>query len=237
MRGGTGFSLTDQLPKAISQCNYDYSIYPDCKFSIVWFSRGCIRRCPFCVVRTKEGKIHAVNPKPLNPKGELIKVQDNNFFANPEWPKAVRQLLKWDQPVRMTSGIDLRLFDDAQGEALRKINPKWVYVAWDNPRTDIIDKLKKLIRYIPAYRIFCYVLIGYWSTPEEDMHRIETLRSLGVLPYVMPYDKKNTYQKRLARWVNCKQLFNTVSWEEYSPEMIYQQKKRRLRCQTTHHSN
>ena len=62
----------------------DYSIYPEYPFSLQFFSRGCIRKCPFCLVREKEGYIQAVEPVELNPKGKWIEVLDNNFFANPQ---------------------------------------------------------------------------------------------------------------------------------------------------------
>ena len=45
--GGTGFDIITKLPKEIDDCDLDYSIFPNCKSSYVWFSRGCIRNCPF----------------------------------------------------------------------------------------------------------------------------------------------------------------------------------------------
>ena len=71
--GGTGFSLSSRLPSEIEECDLDYSIFPDCDYSIIWFSRGCIRNCPFCVVRRKEGYIHPVKPKNLNPNGNSLR--------------------------------------------------------------------------------------------------------------------------------------------------------------------
>jgi hypothetical protein len=59
------------------------------------------------------------------------------------------------------------------------------------------------------------LLIGYDSTPEEDLYRVEVLRGLKVNPFVMPYDKHNDYQRKFARWVNQKAIFKTVSWHEY----------------------
>ncbi len=84
--GGTGYDLTTTLP---FDCDYDYSIYPDCDRSFLWFSRGCIRNCSFCVVRKKEGDIKPVDIKNLNPKGTHIVVMDNSFFANPLWKGAL----------------------------------------------------------------------------------------------------------------------------------------------------
>lgn len=38
--GGTGFDITSRLPKEIEDCSYDWSLYPNCDFSMIWFSRG-----------------------------------------------------------------------------------------------------------------------------------------------------------------------------------------------------
>ena len=134
IKGGTGFDITSRLPPEIEACNLDYSIFPNCDYSIIWFSRGCIRNCPFCVVRRKEGYIRPVEPKNLNPNGKFIKVMDNNFFANPNWRDAVQQLVEWDQPIDM-QGFDIRLFDEEQGEALQSLKHRKAFkFAWDNPR-------------------------------------------------------------------------------------------------------
>lgn len=216
--GGSGFDLNTVLP---FDCEYDYTIYPKCDFSIVWFSRGCIRNCPFCIVRQKEGRMHPVNPKPLNPNGTHIIVQDNNFFANPEWQKAVKDLIQWDQPVVM-EGIDVRLLTRPMLKALNKLrHHKQIKIAWDNPtgwdnpKNDLVARLKRMIRHIKPYKIMCYVLIGYWSTPAEDFGRVMVLRGLGIDPYVMPYDKTKRYQRRFARWVNHKATFKKVEWKDY----------------------
>ena len=33
--GGTGFDITSRLPKEIEDCDYDWSIYPNCNYSIL----------------------------------------------------------------------------------------------------------------------------------------------------------------------------------------------------------
>jgi hypothetical protein len=214
--GGTGFDLTTALPKEIEDCQYDYSIYPQCDYSIVWFSRGCIRKCPFCVVWKKEGKISPVDPKRLNPNGGHIKIQDNNFFANPEWRTATRFLFDSGQKVNFSSGIDVRILTKEQCGVINSLKHEGqIHIAWDNPKDDLFKKLEIMTRHIKPYKIMCYVLIGYWSTPKEDLMRVEILNLLGVDPFVMPYDKKDPYQKRFARWVNRKAIFKSVEWKDY----------------------
>jgi hypothetical protein len=66
VKGGTGYNMFTSLPDEIETMQPDYTIYPNCDFSIQFFSRGCIRQCPFCIVRKKEGYIHSVEPMQLN---------------------------------------------------------------------------------------------------------------------------------------------------------------------------
>jgi hypothetical protein len=60
-----------------------------------------------------------------------------------------------------------------------------------------------------------FVLIGFDSTPEEDMHRVEVVRSLGADPFVMKYKRNDPYQTRFARWVNNVVAFKSMTWPEW----------------------
>lgn len=218
--GGTGFDIKSKLPVEITKCEYDWSLYPDCDYSILWFSRGCIRNCPFCVVREKEGYIHSVEPLNLNPNGEYVKVMDNNFFANPNWNDSVDYLLDIGQKIDM-QGFDIRIFNEYQGEALSQLkHHKSFKFAWDNPRDNIDDKIELLLDYIKPSNLMCYVLIGYWSSPMEDYQRVMHLwEKYKIHSFVMPYDKFNRYQKDFSRWVNNKIEFKSCTWEEYQEKM------------------
>lgn len=214
--GGTGHDLKKVLPEEIDNCQPDYSIYPECDYSLQYFSRGCIRKCSFCVVPEKEGDIQPVNFMSLNKKGKYIRVLDNNFFANPWWPNAIDVLFMWGQPVCFDSGIDLRILTDEQAYALTKIKiHELLHTAWDNANLDLTDKIKLLCKYIKPYKIMIYVLIGYDSTEEQDYYRVMKIHELGCNPFVMPYNKKDKYQKMFARWCNHKAIFKTVRWEDY----------------------
>lgn len=69
----------------------------------------------------------------------------------------------------------------------------------------------------------CYVLVGFNSTVEQDMYRIERLRELGIKPYVMPYrdfenkTKPSQYAKDLAQYVNKQMIFKTCRFEDFVP--------------------
>lgn len=215
--GGTGYDVKSRLPKLIEECDLDYSIYPDCRKSFLWFSRGCPRKCPWCVVPEKEGKIHPVPLKNLNPKGEYIVVCDNSFFANPNWAEAIICLQHFNQPLDF-QGIDVRTITKAQVLVLARLrHHKRIKFAWDVPGDEekVLAGIGRMLKYLRAYRLMCYVLIGFASTQQEDLHRIKTLRGMGIDPYVMPFDKNDLYQRALARYVNNKKIFKKATWTDY----------------------
>ena len=96
---------------------------------------------------------------------------------------------------------------------------KNIKFAWDNPKQNIDDKIELLLDYVKPYKLLCYVLVGYWSTMEEDLMRIHHLwDDYRIEPFVMPYDKFDDYQRKIARWCNNKIIFKSCSWEEYMNE-------------------
>jgi len=200
--GGTGYQVELKLPAEIEACQPDYELYPHFDFSWQRFSIGCI--------------IKPVSPMNLNPKGKYIYLLDNNFFASPHWNEALLYLMKIGQPVQF-EGVDVRILTSEKADRLNKIKLKGqIHIAWDNPDDDLYSRLKEVIKIIPAYKLMCYVLIGFNTSEEQDLYRIGKLRELKIDPFVMPYDKKNQYQKRLSRWCNMKAIFKTVKWEDYN---------------------
>lgn len=224
IKGGTGYDISRKLPPPIDSWREpDYTIYPQYSFSIQFFSRGCIRHCPFCLVHDKEGAIHPVDPMALNPKGEWVEVLDNNFFANPDWRNAVSILQSYKQPVKF-HGVDVRIMDEEMAYWLNKLKLKnGIHIAWDLPQVDLTDRLKAMTKYIKPYKIICYVLVGFNSNIEQDLYRLNTLKSLGILPFVQAYrDYENNreptqYEKDLARWANRAWLFKSMDFENYMP--------------------
>ena len=223
-KGGTGYDIKKRLPKQIEESTLmDYSIYPQYPFSVQFFSRGCIRHCPFCLVHDKEGGIQPVEPVELNPNGEWIEVLDNNFFANPEWRKAVDYLMDKKQPVKL-HGVDVRIMNDEQAYYLNKLKMKQnIHIAWDLPSLDLTEQLKAMCKYVKPYKITCYVLVGFNSTKEQDLYRLNRLRELKITPFVQPYRdyenkrKPSNYENDLARWANRMWLFKSMKFEDFEP--------------------
>lgn len=223
-RGGTGYDIKSRLPDEIDRhTGLDYGLYPQYKFSVQFYSRGCIRHCPFCLVHDKEGGIHSVEPMAWNPNAEWIEVLDNNFFAAPDWRKAIEDIRRQQLPVKF-HGVDVRIMDEEQAAALNSVKMKgYLHIAWDLPQIDLTPRLEAMIKYIKPYKIACYVLIGFNSTREQDLYRLRTLKRMGIVPFVQPfrdYDnnrKPTQYEKDLGRWANRAWLFKSMDFEDYEP--------------------
>lgn len=224
IKGGTGYEIASKLPIEIENSKLmDYSLYPQHQYSVQFLSRGCIRNCPFCLVREKEGYIQPYEPVELNPKGKWIEVLDNNFFANPEWKSSIDYLIDTKQKVNL-HGVDVRIMNEEQAFWLNKLKLKRnIHIAWDLPELDLTNKLKEVTKYISAHKIRCYVLVGFNSTIEQDIYRLRRLKELGIAPFVQPYRdfenerKPSQYEKDLARWANRMWTFKSCDFSEFQP--------------------
>lgn len=220
IKGGTGYSLTDALPEEIENICPDYSLYR-CEYAIGFTTRGCSRNCPFCVVPQKEGYIRAVDDIYGFWRGQSeIVLLDNNLTALPDQFEMVcKQLIKEMVRVDFSQGLDIRFITSDMAKLISKVKlKKQIHFAWDNMEDESavrrgIDVLIK--SGVSKHKLMFYVLIGFNTTPDEDLHRVETLRGLGIDPFIMPYNKADPYQRKFARWVNHKAIFKTVKWADY----------------------
>lgn len=213
--GGTGFNICSRLPKEIESCNLDYSIYPKCDTSYIWFSRGCFRSCPFCVVPTKEGRLDGAIPKNLNPNATRISVMDNTFTAlsSIAFEDAISYLKKVGLPVDFQCGIDARILATDRWAEIDQLKIyHQIRTAWDDPKMNLIANLSDMADIFGKSKIMVYVLIGYWSTQAEDLWRVLKIRELGLDAWIMPYNKKDPYQKAFERWNN---RHVDCEWSEY----------------------
>jgi hypothetical protein len=220
IRGGTGYSLTTNLPEEIEAEYPDYELF-NCGYALGFTTRGCIRKCPFCVVPEKEGMIKACSDIYGFWRGQKeILFLDNNILALPDHFKLIaEQTIENKVKVDFNQGLDIRLVTPEIAEILSRIHwQRFIRFSFDSVKIEKqvrrgVENLNKCG--IKSYRIFFYVLIGYDSTPEEDLHRIQVLKSYGCEIFAMPYNKKDKYQRRFARWVNHRAIFNTVEWKDY----------------------
>ena len=226
--GGTGIDLKISLPPEIEEKDPDYTLY-NYPHNIGFAQRGCRFKCSFCVVPQKEGKPKSVNTIEklwTQRSSDFLVLLDNDFFGNPEWADRIEEIKDLDLKVNFSQGLNIRILSKRQAQALasvkfRNINntSSQVTFAWDQINDEKVIK-RGFQRVVDAgikpWQMQFYVLIGYDTTPEEDMYRVMMIKGWGCDPYAMPYDKTDPYQKKFVRWVNRRQIFNSCSFEEYN---------------------
>lgn len=221
---GCGTDDKRVLPDEIEHIYPDYSLYGITDTAYGFLSRGCPRGCPFCIVAGKEGKQSrkvADLSEWWNGQKE-IKLCDPNLLACPERDDLLSQLAESKAMVDVNQGFDARLLTKNVIEKMNQIKFSVLHFAWDNPKDTIVQKKLTLFNEfsnVGNYRkkkVYC--LTNYWSTFDEDLHRVYWLRDNDYDPYVMIYDKDNAPKKirRLQRWVNNKKIFRSCErFEEY----------------------
>jgi len=220
--GGSGIDFKKKLINPVEHIYPDYNLY-GCNYAIGYTSRGCNRRCPFCIVPEKEGKFKIVcdDIREFWRGQNLLMLLDNSLNTDEEhFLDICEQVLNKNIAIDFSQGLDIRHLTDIQALALSQLKP-WGQTpfrfAWDFIRIEkqVRTGIEILRKHGIEHKSMFYVLIGFNTTVEEDLYRVEILRNLGVEPFVMPFNKFNEYQKAFARYVNYKAIFRSVKWEDY----------------------
>jgi len=217
--GGSGFGNWEVvLAPEVEHVYPDYTLYR-CDAAMGFTSRGCCRRCPFCIVPDKEGKPQAWASIYEFWRGQdKIVLLDANLLAAPNWRQTLEDLIREAVLVDFTQGLDIRLLTDEVARLLRRVRyGRRLRFAWDlmNAEPAVLRGLATLERAgIPPSRCMFYVLIGFNTSPEEDMYRVQTLRGLGADAFAMSY-RSTPYTRAFSSWVNVPSISRVWSFARY----------------------
>ena len=250
--GGTGFDFElpfgdpnrSNLPVDIESMAPDYTLYNEDR-AVGFTQRGCDRKCPWCVVPRKEGKISMNRYSPLSewvPEGyKKVLLLDNDIaLASREvHDRTLRDAREMGLKISITQGYDIREIWKDPTKALQLAeNKPWdlnfrertLYFSWDMPQYEVMVRKGIEILKDAGFRgreLTCYVLVGFNTTHEQDVHRANVLRSMGVLTYIMPYNNivKNQDMVNLRRWANKRQLYKSMDFADYTSHFRKKQVK------------
>ncbi|HQO09073.1 MAG TPA: hypothetical protein PLK90_02930 [Clostridiales bacterium] len=246
--GGTGFYGMDSpdLPDKIEHHMPDYELYTDfissqtdnftknviryedyLNYSIGFTTRGCFRKCSYCVNRKYDRVIkHSPISEFLDPKRRGIYLWDDNFMASPDFYTILDALIATGKPFQFRQGLDIRLMTADKAERLAKVKYKGDFIfAFDH-----IEDAEKISNSLKIWKKYykkstkLYVLTGYDSQDERDIEntfeRIKIIMEHGCLPYIMRYEdyKESKYKSmyiQLARWCNQPNFLKKKSFRQY----------------------
>lgn len=194
------------------------------KKSIVFTTRGCIRKCPFCVVPKIEGgmKEPKYSIKPLiHPAHKEVVIWDNDFLASPYAKDILIELRDGGYRADFNQGLDARLMTEEFANILADIKSPSIHMAydwaWEGPY------IEKAIEYLSnaGYKkknLIFYVLHNFYDeqhkkgdTPADFFHRLQDLMKWGASAYPMRFIPLNSLTRR---------GFVSPLWTEELLEMI-----------------
>lgn len=262
--GGTGFQYPDSrlppnLPPSIERYKPDYSLYDkfvekeiaagkkashydDYKlYSIGFTTRGCFRKCSFCVNRHYDRVVQWSRVSEfLDESRPYIYLWDDNFLGLgletrqhdrkfhivEPWELILDELEKTGKPFQFRQGLDMRLMDNKIAKRLANVRYHGDFIfAFDHySQHRLIEKNLAIWRRHTRRTTKFYVLCAYDSIDEKDIEtvfkRIKILMGFGCLPYIMRYEsyKKSVYSGlyvQIARWCNQPQFFKKKSFREF----------------------
>lgn len=223
IRGGTGYKDYGSLPEEIEKTSPDYSIYPAVDHAIGFLTRGCIRRCPWCIVPAKEGQIRPASTweEIKRPDSDRIIFMDNNVLASEHGLQQIKVMGGQKVWVDFNQGLDARLITPKTAALLARL--RWIrFVRLSCDTAEMLPVIKQAVAYmkeagIAKSRFWAYMLV---QDVEDAKNRAIALDRMGVAPFAQPYrdydgGEPTRAQKQFAHWVNKKSVFHSCTWEEF----------------------
>ena len=252
--GGTGFyyDKAPQLPYEVEHHMPDYHLYDDwvsgqlalgvkasdlkyyTDYSIGFMTRGCFRKCPFCVNKNYNQVMqHSPLDEFLDPTRKKICLLDDNFLGCSGWKTMLDQLKASGKRFQFKQGLDERILTDEKCRELFSCKYDGDYIfAFDNVADAplITSKLELIRKYTDKVAKF-YVLCGFdrgdkyddnfWIQDIIDLFtRIKILMQFKCIPYVMRFERYKDSPYRgiyisAARWSNQPSMFKKKSFREF----------------------
>ena len=126
--GGTGFfyDKAPLLPDAVERSMPDYHLYDAwvaqqieagkkpqefsyyTNYSIGFLTRGCFRKCPFCVNQNYDQVLkHSPLDEFYDPTRPKVCLLDDNFFGYPGWKQLLLELQQTGRPFQFKQGLEI----------------------------------------------------------------------------------------------------------------------------------
>lgn len=166
------------------------------KNGITITSRGCPKRCPWCLVPEREGRLREIAIQP----GHIV--QDNNLLAcwRDHVERVFEMLLTQKEPVQFKGGLDIDYLEAWHIDWFKKmrIGKRGLWVSYDCKVDEKrLDKAADLLSDFPIEKKGCYVLVGFNDeTQEQAKRRCIAVLQKGFIPHAQLYRGVNSGPSR-----------------------------------------
>lgn len=211
------YHLYDEFIGVMENVKTSSNYYKDYKYySIGFLTRGCFRRCPFCVNKLERKALpysklddfldNEIDETTGKLKRPYIYLWDDNFLASPYWEQLLDELIATGRPFQFRQGLDERLLaQHKRGEEMAKKLASANYhgdfiFAFDNWfDRKLIEKALKIWKfYCPKKETKFYLFCGFQQSSDNDKKfqidiaeifmRICVLMRYRCLGYIMRHE-------------------------------------------------
>lgn len=194
-----------------------YDLVPQWKWSILFASRGCPNRCPFCAVPRLEGRLNSCKESIKHlvyPGHNRLILWDNNILASPSWGSVVAEAIQLGIAVDYNQGLDAKLVTPEIAETVSKLKMPCVRFAYDfKAKSKYVKNAIELLtsKGIRGREIFVYVLYNFNDTPDDFFERVRDVLTWGAVVFPMRFEPLDSMTRN---------KYISPSWDKNRLEMI-----------------
>jgi hypothetical protein len=178
-----------------------WDLVPEWDGSILFASRGCVRKCGFCSVPKLEGR-----PQDFKygirhliwPGHRKVILWDNNILGNANWGEIFDELAEIGLEVDFNQGLDARFITDEVVEKLKKLRFYNLRLAYDYKGVGpFVERALERLQAggIAKRKVVLYTLYNYVDDPENFKTRVEEIIGWGATSYPMRFEPLTSLTK------------------------------------------
>ncbi len=209
--GGSGVDLGKRLSPEVETCFPDYSLYDHKHYALGFLTRGCNKRCDFCVVPEKEGRLkrQAASFDDFVPDGQRnVLLLDDNLLAYPGVEDLLGEMIARRYAINFSQTLDIAYLDEARFRLLCQVDSRnarftkrLIYFSLNHPR-DIrhFEKRAGLLNkgYIPFFQQY-WPIAGVPDRVPEDYFDMD----LNAMIRLTFHTNGQNWEKYL-RWISTR---------------------------------
>jgi hypothetical protein len=196
--GGPGANLKRRLSPDIDSCFPDYSLYRHRQYALGFLTRGCKKRCPFCLVPIQEGRsIRRVGGFAdfVPPGQQRVLLLDDNLLAFEGADLLLQEMAERRYAVNFSQTLDIAYLDEIKHQLLLRVdsrnaafNKRMYYFSLNHPSSmRLFEERRQMLKSFGKDHVGVVSLYGFDTTLSQDYVRWRCLKRLGLIPFFQQY--------------------------------------------------
>ena len=190
--------LKTTLNDEVEQCFPDYNLYGHTQYALGFLTRGCNKRCPFCLVPKKEGRLRP-NYSTFDdfvPKSQQnVMLLDNNLLVAPNVNDLLEEMAKRRINVNFSQTLDIQYLTDEIYKKLRMVNSvnsrftrEMIYFSCNTVKqAEWFIRKSDMLRGFGKGRVTAVIMFGFNTRLSQDFSILTIMKKLGVIAFVQEY--------------------------------------------------